>query len=475
MSNNDTLETENESEHNTDEMDGEDLLRQLLDAKPGKAEQPVPPADPTGIVIGDLIAMTDEGQTPLVCYPGQPGTAALRARTTVNLYGKHIGKQVVLMFEANDLTKPIIMGILKETDAGWPLEQHPGQVEVDVDGERMTVAGVEMQFFTRFGSDTDDCLTVFLPREGVVLNNFLWPFVPNIYTLRGSKFRDPREWRDGLKVILGLDAEVLVNTHARAVRGRDAVRDTLEHVIDGLDLVLDQTLRGILRGCGPEELREFVRLPGPLATHPNLAEIYGEISHFGPYLYNHALGWFDGDAASINPLPPLEQATRLVEAMGGAAAVTANARRALDAKEYAWAAQLAGYLFRVAPSDPAIRSLKADALQAMGRVTPAHTIRNWYMAHARALRDGVRIHGCTVHFVRLEMDTGPIIAQAGVAVLPGDTPETLAARVLDAEHRLYPHALRLVASGAVRVTNDILETAPPTDTPAALFSPPLRP
>ena len=143
MSNNDTLETENESEHNTDEMDGEDLLRQLLDAKPGKAEQPVPPADPAGIVIGDLIAMTDEGQTPLVCYPGQPGTAALRARTTVNLYGKHIGKPVVLMFEANDLTKPIIMGILKETEAGWPLEQHPGQVEVNVDGERMTVSAKE--------------------------------------------------------------------------------------------------------------------------------------------------------------------------------------------------------------------------------------------------------------------------------------------------------------------------------------------
>lgn len=95
--------------------------------------------------------------------------------------------------------------------------------------------------------------------------------------------------------------------------------------------------------------------------------------------------------------------------------------------------------------------------------------------HARALRDGVRIHGCTVHFVRLEMDTGPIIAQAGVAVLPGDTPEILAARVLEAEHRLYPHALRLVAGGAVRIINDHLETAPPTDTPAALFSPPLRP
>lgn len=77
--------------------------------------------------------------------------------------------------------------------------------------------------------------------------------------------------------------------------------------------------------------------------------------------------------------------------------------------------------------------------------------------HARALREGVRIHGCTVHFVRLEMDTGPIVAQAAVAVLPGDTPDTLAARVLEAEHRLYPHALRLVASGAVRVRDEDLD------------------
>ena len=319
------------------------------------------------------------------------------------------------------------------------------------DGERMTVAGVEMQFFTRFGSDTDDCLTVFLPREGVVLNNFLWPFVPNIYTLRGSKFRDPREWRDGLKVILGLDAEVLVNTHARAVRGRDAVRDTLEHVIDGLDLVLDQTLRGILRGCGPEELREFVRLPGPLATHPNLAEIYGEISHFGPYLYNHALGWFDGDAASINPLPPLEQATRLVEAMGGAAAVTANARRALDAKEYAWAAQLAGYLFRVAPSDPAIRSLKADALQAMGRVTPAHTIRNWYMAHARALRGEVTIPRLLFSNPRVlaAVDPAAFIEQYRVRIDPqraGSTEKMMAIRVTDRDARHALHVRRGVAT-----------------------------
>ncbi len=68
--------------------------------------------------------------------------------------------------------------------------------------------------------------------------------------------------------------------------------------------------------------------------------------------------------------------------------------------------------------------------------------------HARAIEAGVRIAGATVHFVSEEMDAGPIVAQGAVPVLPSDDEETLAARVLDMEHRLYPFALRLVASGA---------------------------
>lgn len=74
--------------------------------------------------------------------------------------------------------------------------------------------------------------------------------------------------------------------------------------------------------------------------------------------------------------------------------------------------------------------------------------------HARALAAGVTEHGCTVHFVRAGVDDGPIIAQAVVPVLPGDTPETLAARVLVEEHRLYPAALALVASGRARVVDE---------------------
>jgi phosphoribosylglycinamide formyltransferase 1 len=74
--------------------------------------------------------------------------------------------------------------------------------------------------------------------------------------------------------------------------------------------------------------------------------------------------------------------------------------------------------------------------------------------HERALADGAKIHGCTVHFVVPAMDEGPIIAQASVAVLDQDTPETLARRVLEQEHRLYPLALAGVASGQIKLAGD---------------------
>jgi phosphoribosylglycinamide formyltransferase-1 len=93
--------------------------------------------------------------------------------------------------------------------------------------------------------------------------------------------------------------------------------------------------------------------------------------------------------------------------------------------------------------------------------------------HARVLDEGMKITGCTVHFVRPEMDTGPIVAQAAVPVLPGDTPETLGARVLEAEHRLYPHALRLVASGAVRVEGEHVVGMTQIAAQPPFFSPPL--
>jgi phosphoribosylglycinamide formyltransferase-1 len=95
--------------------------------------------------------------------------------------------------------------------------------------------------------------------------------------------------------------------------------------------------------------------------------------------------------------------------------------------------------------------------------------------HHRALDAGVKLHGCTVHYVRAAMDNGPIIAQAAVPVLPGDTPETLGSRVLAAEHILYPKVLALVAADRVRVVNELCvfsDRPPEGDRPGLLVSPP---
>ncbi len=91
--------------------------------------------------------------------------------------------------------------------------------------------------------------------------------------------------------------------------------------------------------------------------------------------------------------------------------------------------------------------------------------------HARALAAGVRLHGCTVHWVTEEMDAGPILAQAAVPVLPGDTEAMLAARVLAQEHRIYPAALRAAAGGALAHPDGSAALANPLPSPPALSTP----
>ena len=112
-----------------------DALQPLLQSRPAVLRhEPLP-----SIVVGELIAITDDGATPLVSYPGQPGTAALRARSVLDLHGAHIGAQVTLMFENGDAALPIVTGVLRPA-AGWPLADRPDQVQLDSDGQRMLVS-----------------------------------------------------------------------------------------------------------------------------------------------------------------------------------------------------------------------------------------------------------------------------------------------------------------------------------------------
>lgn len=123
--------------------------------------------------------------------------------------------------------------------------------------------------------------------------------------------------------------------------------------------------------------------------------------------------------------------------------------------------------------DQALRAAKADLVCLAGfmRLLSADFVNKWFGklinihpsllpsfkgldVHRQMLAAGVKIAGCTVHYVSAEMDAGPIIGQAAVPVLTGDTPERLAARILEQEHRLYPECVRRIASGAVRLGDD---------------------
>ena len=91
--------------------------------------------------------------------------------------------------------------------------------------------------------------------------------------------------------------------------------------------------------------------------------------------------------------------------------------------------------------------------------------------HRRALQEGVRIHGCTVHFVTPELDHGPIIVQAAVPVLPGDDEERLAARVLEQEHRIYPQAIQWFLAGRLKVEGNRVTVSPGRGAPEAMICP----
>jgi hypothetical protein len=127
----------------------------------GRATTGVATDSAGGVVIGELIAIADEGRSPLVIYRSQPEPEAVRARSVVDLHGDHIGAQVVLMFEDGDRGKPIVMGVLRPV-AACPVEA-PGHVEVDADGERLIVTARE-QLVLRCGKSS---LT--LTRAGKVL------------------------------------------------------------------------------------------------------------------------------------------------------------------------------------------------------------------------------------------------------------------------------------------------------------------
>lgn len=118
------------------EMSGADLLQPLVQDRANGAQ---PASAISGIAVAQLVALSEDGLTPLLMLPGKGGSAAVRGRSTVDLHGAHIGREVVVAFEAADMAQPIVLGILRGA-SDRSIERRPGQVDVDADGERLVVS-----------------------------------------------------------------------------------------------------------------------------------------------------------------------------------------------------------------------------------------------------------------------------------------------------------------------------------------------
>ena len=260
-------------------------------------------------------------------------------------------------------------------------------------GEKRTIAGLELQFFTADLSDSDDTVTVWLPSRRAALNNFFWPSLFNFYTLRGDVFRDPSSWRNGLRTIRDLAPEHLINTHALPVSGASSVREALDAYMDAISFLVDQTLRGINKGMGPDALKEGVRLPPHLKSFPNNSETYSEFFYFPMHLYHHIFGWFDGDFGSVHRMPRNEEALRIVAGFGGSEVVLARFEESMASGDLIWASRLAGWLVDSEPGALTHRLAKARALRALGHRAPGAIPRHFALTQALELEGTAHVPG----------------------------------------------------------------------------------
>jgi alkyl sulfatase BDS1-like metallo-beta-lactamase superfamily hydrolase len=253
------------------------------------------------------------------------------------------------------------------------------------DGEEFEVLGIKMQFFTKYGTDDKGHTTVWLPERKIAIENALWATPPNMYSIRGDLFRDARKWAELVKIVRDLEPEYLIGYAHRPIMGKEKIRNTLNAYVDGIAFTLDQTLRHILGGYGPDDLRHMIKMPEYLEKDPHNFQSYGELSFQTPAIYYHTVGWYDGDAATIFRPSPQEEAERIVKLIGGRDKVFQEAQAAFDKKEYAWAAQLVNYLFKLDPQDKAVRLFKAKVLRQLAYLSTGANARSHLLTQTLAL------------------------------------------------------------------------------------------
>ncbi|MEE4111566.1 MAG: alkyl sulfatase dimerization domain-containing protein [Desulfobacteraceae bacterium] len=244
------------------------------------------------------------------------------------------------------------------------------------------VAGVTFSLIHAPG-ETDDQIYVWLPDERILIcgDNFYWTF-PNLYTIRGTPFRSLKQWRRSLIRARELNPEHLVPCHTRPLSGAAGIREILTHYADAIGYVHDQAIRGINMGLTPDELAETIHLPQHLAAAPYLHPFYGKVSWSVRAMFSGNLGWFDGDAANLQPLTRRERAAMIADLAGGVEKLLTRARQYAMEKNSQAALELTGHILRLDPQQQAARDLRVKLLTALAEREENPNARNYYLSEA---------------------------------------------------------------------------------------------
>lgn len=311
------------------------------------------------------------------------------------LAGGTMQRRATFMYGRNLPTSPrghVDTGLGKEPAKGGMVGILEPTVTISETGQRLQVDGVEMIFQNAGGSEAPAELTFFLPS----INAFCGAEVMsrnlhNVYTPRGAKVRDALAWSGFINEALetfGRQAEVYFASHHWPIWGNQQIVEYMEQQRDTYKYIHDQTLRMANGGATPREIAETLRLPASLQTAFSSRGYYGTVSHNAKAVYQGYFGWYDGNPANLNPLPPVAAATRYVDFMGGSAAVLERAQQSYEQGDYRWVAEVVNHVVFAEPDNLQARGLLAKAYDQLGYQAESGPWRDIYLTGAYELRHG---------------------------------------------------------------------------------------
>ena len=278
--------------------------------------------------------------------------------------------------------------------------------------QTLVVDGVEFDFYNMPGSEAPAELTFFLPQWNAFCGaEILSHVMHNILTLRGAKVRDALLWSDyiGQSIDRLNNVETFFNSHHWPTWGHERIITQMQQQQDMYKFIHDQTVRLANIGYTPKEIAEKLTLPKSLAGNFHLRGYYGTLSHNSKAVYQHYFGWYEGNPAQLNPLPPVESSLRYVEFMGGADAVLEKAAVYLGKGEYRWVGEVLNHVVFADPDNMLARNMLAEAYRQMGYQAESGPWRDIYLSGAKELSERTRDENLSVFLARDFMLQVPMI------------------------------------------------------------------